>query len=278
MGLRSSMVLCAGGVLSNFVLVPLIWMIGGGITDAPVYPGHDADRADERRADLPRLRALHRRRRHRDGRHLRHPQVAARRRGVVLDRGEDVQRRARRRAASAPTSTCRFAQLVRRACWRSRSRSRSSSASLSASPMHIVLGVALTLGFSFFFASVAANAIATTARNPVSGMTMLTIIVSSIVLLRFGVSGQSGMFFVMAIAGHGVHGAVDVGADDHRPEDRLLAGLDAVDAAAGEVPGRDRGGGGGGPDDRDAGAGVPVRRGGAGRRARRCSRRRRRRS
>jgi len=27
MGLRSSMILCAGGVLSNFVLVPLIWMI-----------------------------------------------------------------------------------------------------------------------------------------------------------------------------------------------------------------------------------------------------------
>jgi putative OPT family oligopeptide transporter len=55
--------------------------------------------------------------------------------------------------------------------------------------------------FSFFFASVAANAIATTARNPVSGMTMLTIIISSVVLLRFGVSGTTGMFFVMAIAG-----------------------------------------------------------------------------
>ena len=32
-------------------------------------------------------------------------------------------------------------------------------------------------------------------------MTMLTIIISSIVLLRFGVSGTTGMFFVMAIAG-----------------------------------------------------------------------------
>ena len=51
------------------------------------------------------------------------------------------------------------------------------------------------------FASVAANAIATTARNPVSGMTMLTIIISSVVLLRFGVSGPTGMFFVMALAG-----------------------------------------------------------------------------
>jgi putative OPT family oligopeptide transporter len=65
----------------------------------------------------------------------------------------------------------------------------------------IAAGLALTLVFSFFFASVAANAIATTARNPVSGMTMLTIIVSSVVLLRFGLSGRTGMFFVMAIAG-----------------------------------------------------------------------------
>jgi putative OPT family oligopeptide transporter len=72
---------------------------------------------------------------------------------------------------------------------------------LTATPAHLAIGTALTLVFSFFFASVAANAIATTARNPVSGMTMLTIIISSVVLLRFGLSGQAGMFFVMAIAG-----------------------------------------------------------------------------
>jgi putative OPT family oligopeptide transporter len=65
----------------------------------------------------------------------------------------------------------------------------------------VVIGLVLTLLFSFFFASVAANAIATVARNPVSGMTMLTIILSSVVLLRFGVSGTTGMFFVMAMAG-----------------------------------------------------------------------------
>ncbi|MDD5658049.1 MAG: OPT/YSL family transporter, partial [Elusimicrobia bacterium] len=65
----------------------------------------------------------------------------------------------------------------------------------------LAIGLALVLLFSFFFTSVAANAIATTARNPVSGMTMLTIIVSSVVLLNFGLSGTTGMFFVMAIAG-----------------------------------------------------------------------------
>src|ERR1019366_2487705 len=74
-------------------------------------------------------------------------------------------------------------------------------ANLNSAPAVVIAGVALALLFSFFFTSVAANAIATTARNPVSGMTMLTIIISSIVLLRFGVSGTTGMFFVMALAG-----------------------------------------------------------------------------
>jgi putative OPT family oligopeptide transporter len=72
---------------------------------------------------------------------------------------------------------------------------------LGVSAVALIIGFLLTLVFSFFFTSVAANAIATTARNPVSGMTMLTIIVSSVVLLEFGVSGRTGMFFVMAIAG-----------------------------------------------------------------------------
>ena len=37
MGLRSLMILCAGGVLSNFVLVPVIWFIGSHL-DSAVYP------------------------------------------------------------------------------------------------------------------------------------------------------------------------------------------------------------------------------------------------
>src|SRR3954471_19836634 len=38
MGLRSSMVLCAGGILSNLVLVPLIWMVGQHLPGLAVYP------------------------------------------------------------------------------------------------------------------------------------------------------------------------------------------------------------------------------------------------
>ena len=136
----------------------------------------------------------------------------------------------------------------------------------------------LTLVFSFFFTSVAANAIATTARNPVSGMTMLTIIISSVVLLQFGVSGTTGMFFVMAIAGM-VCTALSVSGQTITD---LKTGywLGSTPAAQervkflGVICASRRGR----ADHRHAGADVPVRRGGAGRHARRCWRRRRPRS
>src|SRR6266700_1553789 len=37
-GLRSSLILCAGGVLSNLILVPLVWFIGSHLGDTAVYP------------------------------------------------------------------------------------------------------------------------------------------------------------------------------------------------------------------------------------------------
>jgi hypothetical protein len=40
MGLRSSMILCAGGVLSNLVLVPLIWLIGSHVNHRGVSRRH----------------------------------------------------------------------------------------------------------------------------------------------------------------------------------------------------------------------------------------------
>ncbi len=38
MGLRSALVFCAGGIMANFVLVPLIWFLGSHVSVA-VYPG-----------------------------------------------------------------------------------------------------------------------------------------------------------------------------------------------------------------------------------------------
>ena len=45
MGLRASTLLCAGGVLSNFVLVPLVWMVGRHVPTRDLPGAH---------ADLPR--------------------------------------------------------------------------------------------------------------------------------------------------------------------------------------------------------------------------------
>jgi uncharacterized oligopeptide transporter (OPT) family protein len=94
--------------------------------------------------------------------------------------------------------------------------------SLHSSIAVAAIGVVLVLFFSFFFTSVAALCIATTARNPVSGMTMLTIIVSSIVLLNFGILGTTGMFFVMMIPGM-VCWRSRCQARQSPTEDRLLA-------------------------------------------------------
>jgi putative OPT family oligopeptide transporter len=198
MGLRSSMILCAGGVLANLVLVPLIWMIGSHLPDAAVYPGT---------IPIAKMGASQIFRGY-----VRFIGVGAiatagifgiLKSARVVVGAFSVAVRAFRRGEGAGARTDRDISVmsilagiavvsVSVGIFLGR---------LTSAPSVILMGLALTLIFSFFFTSVAANAIATTARNPVSGMTMLTIIISSVVLLRFGVSGTTGMFFVMALAG-----------------------------------------------------------------------------
>ncbi len=54
---------------------------------------------------------------------------------------------------------------------------------------------------AFLFAPVAARAIAIVGTNPVSGMTMLTLIITGFVLLKMGLSGGNGMFVTMMVGG-----------------------------------------------------------------------------
>jgi putative OPT family oligopeptide transporter len=198
MGLRSSMILCAGGALSNLVLVPLIWMIGRHYPDA-IYP---ATRAI---ADMDATQIFRG--------YVRFVGVGAIATagifGIIkslrivagsfkiaahaFKHGEAAGQE--RTDRDLPTMTILIGVLL------TALGAGVFFSSLGATLVVTVIGLVLTLLFSFFFASVAGNAIATTARNPVSGMTMLTIIVSSVVLLKFGLSGTTGMFFVMAIAG-----------------------------------------------------------------------------
>jgi putative OPT family oligopeptide transporter len=199
MGLRSSMVLCAGGVLANFVLVPLIWMIGREFPEVAVYPattpiaqmtanqifrgyvrfiGVGAIATAGIFGIIKSLKIV-------AGSFA--IAVRAFRRGE--ERGlERTDRDITVMSILVGVILCAVAEAI-------------FLGNLGPSVPIIITGLVLSLVFSFFFASVAANAIATTARNPVSGMTMLTIIISSVVLLNFGLSGTTGMFFVMAIAG-----------------------------------------------------------------------------
>jgi putative OPT family oligopeptide transporter len=68
-------------------------------------------------------------------------------------------------------------------------------------PVHAIVGLAIVLIVSFLFTTVAANAIAIVGTNPVSGMTLMTLILSSFVLTRVGLSGASGMVSGLIIGG-----------------------------------------------------------------------------
>jgi putative OPT family oligopeptide transporter len=197
MGLRSSMILVAGGIVSNFVLVPLVYFIGSHVP-TPVYPGAKPI-VDMAASEVFRwyvryigvgaiatagifgiIKSL---------------KVIAGSFGVAaraFKAGEDHGERTDR---DMPIMTILLGVII------GAIGVAVFFGTLRPSVGVLIAGLLLTLLFSFFFTSVAANAIATTARNPVSGMTMLTIIISSVVLLQFGLSGTTGMFFVMAIAG-----------------------------------------------------------------------------
>lgn len=62
-------------------------------------------------------------------------------------------------------------------------------------------GLLIVLIISFLFTTVAANAIAIVGTNPVSGMTLMTLILSSIILTSVGLKGQQGMIAALIIGG-----------------------------------------------------------------------------
>lgn len=66
---------------------------------------------------------------------------------------------------------------------------------------HAVVGLLIVLIISFLFTTVAANAIAIVGTNPVSGMTLMTLIISSIVLVSVGLTGEVGMVSALIIGG-----------------------------------------------------------------------------
>jgi len=66
---------------------------------------------------------------------------------------------------------------------------------------HAVVGLLIVAVIVFLFTTVAANAIAIVGANPVSGMTLMTLILSSIILVSVGLEGESGMVAALLIGG-----------------------------------------------------------------------------
>jgi len=66
---------------------------------------------------------------------------------------------------------------------------------------HALIALAIVMVISFLFTTVAANAIAIVGTNPVSGMTIMTLIITSLVMSAAGLSGPSGMIAALIIGG-----------------------------------------------------------------------------
>ncbi|NTW89018.1 MAG: oligopeptide transporter, OPT family [Desulfobulbaceae bacterium] len=66
---------------------------------------------------------------------------------------------------------------------------------------HAFVGLAIVMIIAFLFTTVAANAIAIVGTNPVSGMTLMTLIISSLILVSVGLKGTSGMIAALIIGG-----------------------------------------------------------------------------
>ncbi|MDO4999528.1 MAG: oligopeptide transporter, OPT family [Bacteroidales bacterium] len=64
-----------------------------------------------------------------------------------------------------------------------------------------LIGLVIVAVISFLFTTVAANAIAIVGTNPVSGMTIMTLIITALVLVAVGLKGNAGMVAAMVIGG-----------------------------------------------------------------------------
>ena len=64
-----------------------------------------------------------------------------------------------------------------------------------------IVGLLIVGIISFLFTTVAANAIAIVGTNPVSGMTLMTLIIASLILVAVGLKGNAGMAAALIIGG-----------------------------------------------------------------------------
>ena len=98
-----------------------------------------------------------------------------------------------------------------------------------------VVGILLVAVIAFLFTTVAANAIAIVGSNPVSGMTLMTLILASVVMVAVGLKGTGGMVAALIMGGV-VCTALSVAGSFITDLKRLLARLYTTQAGDMEVP------------------------------------------
>ena len=67
--------------------------------------------------------------------------------------------------------------------------------------LHAVVGILVVGIITFLFTTVAANAIAIVGTNPVSGMTLMTLILASVIMVSVGLKGSSGIISALIMGG-----------------------------------------------------------------------------
>ena len=67
--------------------------------------------------------------------------------------------------------------------------------------LHTIVGILVVAVIAFLFTTVAANAIAIVGTNPVSGMTLMTLILASVIMVAVGLKGTGGMVAALVMGG-----------------------------------------------------------------------------
>ena len=184
-GPRIASIMCAGGVLAYLVLIPAIKFFGEGMTTV-LAPGQRADRRDGAERNSRRLRALHRRGSRDRGRHHQPLPFHARRSGT---------------GSRAGSTTCAAAQAANDAAVRTDKDLPMSFviggiitlviAIVITNELNLqwnLLGAFLIIAFGFLFVTVSSRLTGEigSSSNPISGMTVATLLLTCLIFLIIG--------------------------------------------------------------------------------------------
>ncbi len=206
-GLRYSAIICAGGLFSALVLVPLIYHFGQHIPELSIPP-----------APLPKFPAYI------PGMEPEHLfKLYAQRIGVGAMAGAGIIGILKSLPTIVSAFSLGFAQIFHRKAHGSETIRtdrdikmstvigcialvvlavgcfffvllRQDPAGAGNAPQIALTGLAIVFVFAFLFTTVAALATAMTGNNPISGMTLVTLIVGSIILVSVGLQGDFGKY------------------------------------------------------------------------------------